>query len=120
MEAMADDVRPSALSPSASGLPTDAPPMNDKEVEEHTSSQAEDAGSVVLEVEPPTSTISRFFDACVVFLVLHYIQIFWTFMLFILYLFRSGIRWPLGLVICSYIPFYLVPWQKLGGRPCKK
>lgn len=94
--------------------------MNDKEVEKHTSSQSEDAASVVFEVEPPTSTIARFLDACVVFIVLHYIQIFWTFMLFILYLFRTGIRWPLGLVICSYIPFYLVPWQKLGGRPCKK
>jgi hypothetical protein len=50
-------------------------------------------------------------------LQIHYIQIFWFVMFFLLYLFRCGVRWPLITALSAYVPLYAVPFQRLGGCP---
>ena len=72
-----------------------------------------------LSVQPASSRLQQTFDTIVLFAVVHYIQIFWSGLFLLLYLFHIGIRAPLIAAASVYIPLYLIPFQRLGGRPWK-
>ena len=51
-----------------------------------------------------------------VFIAMHYIHIFWSIIIYLTYLYYTEVnKYPLMIFLSVYLPWYMIPWQRLGG-----
>ncbi|TFJ88473.1 hypothetical protein NSK_000047 [Nannochloropsis salina CCMP1776] len=73
-------------------------------------------GPAKLDFSTPAHPATQAVDFVITFLLVHYIQVFYSLVFLFIYLVRHGYRWPLVLA-GLYLPSYFIPFQRLGGWP---
>nr|ATB53146.1 diacylglycerol acyltransferase [Nannochloropsis oceanica strain IMET1] len=77
-----------------------------------------ETGPAGIDFSTPAHPTMQFVDFIITFLLVHYIQVFYSLVFLFIYLVKHGHRWPYFLA-AIYAPSYFIPLQRLGGWPFK-